>query len=109
MITPFGKSLRNIRMDRGMLLKDMAQDLDVTSSYLSAVEVGKQRATAPCPCFWGIALLAILVRPASPPNGHGVAALWVEFPQNALSTAGNVKGFTLPPEVLRDSEIMFFF
>ena len=42
MITPFGKSLRNIRMDRGMLLKDMAQDLDVTSSYLSAVEVGKR-------------------------------------------------------------------
>ena len=28
--------------DRGMLLKDMAQDLDVTSSYLSAVEVGKR-------------------------------------------------------------------
>ena len=42
MITPFGKSLRNIRMDRGMLLKDMAQDLAVTSSYLSAVEVGKR-------------------------------------------------------------------
>ena len=49
------------------------------------------------------------VRITSPPNGHGVAALWVEFPKNALSTAGNVKGFTLPPEVLRDSEIMFFF
>jgi hypothetical protein len=49
------------------------------------------------------------VRLASSSNGLGVAALWVEFPQNALSTAGNVKGFTLPPEVLRDSEIMFFF
>lgn len=56
-----------------------------------------------------IALRAMPVRLASSPNGLGVAALWVEFPQNALSTAGNVKGFTLPPEVLRDSEIMFFF
>lgn len=42
MITEFGKKLRNIRMDQGILLKDMAQDLDVTPSFLSAVEVGKK-------------------------------------------------------------------
>ena len=42
MITPFGKALRNLRMDRGTLLKDMAQQLEVTSSYLSAVESGKR-------------------------------------------------------------------
>lgn len=42
MVTQFGKSLRNIRMDRGELLKEMAQKLGVTSSYLSAVEVGKR-------------------------------------------------------------------
>lgn len=42
MITQFGKVLRNIRMDKGELLKEMAQKLGVTSSYLSAVEVGKR-------------------------------------------------------------------
>lgn len=30
-------------MDRGELLKDMAEKLGVTSSYLSAVEVGKRK------------------------------------------------------------------
>lgn len=42
-ISKFGKALRNLRMDRGELLKDMAQKLGVTSSYLSAVEVGKRK------------------------------------------------------------------
>ncbi|MBQ3088982.1 MAG: helix-turn-helix domain-containing protein [Oscillospiraceae bacterium] len=41
-ITAFGRELRIIRMDRGELLKDMAESLGVTSSYLSAVEVGKR-------------------------------------------------------------------
>lgn len=33
-------------MDRGILLKDMANDLDVTPSFLSAVEVGKKNVPA---------------------------------------------------------------
>lgn len=42
MLTPFGKFLRKLRIDHGELLKDMAEKLKVTASYLSAVEVGKK-------------------------------------------------------------------
>lgn len=42
MLTPFGRFLRKLRIDQGELLKDMAEKLNVTPSYLSAVEVGKK-------------------------------------------------------------------
>jgi HTH-type transcriptional regulator, competence development regulator len=42
MLTLFGKFCRKLRIDNGELLKDMADKLDVTSSYLSAVENGKR-------------------------------------------------------------------
>ncbi|KAA0791763.1 helix-turn-helix transcriptional regulator [Bacillus sp. BPN334] len=42
MLTPFGKFCRKLRIDNGELLKDMAGKLEVTSSYLSAVENGKR-------------------------------------------------------------------
>lgn len=42
MITAFGKELRNIRLNRDLLLKNMADALGVTSSYLSAIEHGKK-------------------------------------------------------------------
>ncbi|WP_205625396.1 helix-turn-helix domain-containing protein [Oceanobacillus caeni] len=42
MLTSFGKFCRKLRIDNGELLKDMAKKLDVTSSYLSAVENGKR-------------------------------------------------------------------
>lgn len=42
MLTPFGKFCRKLRIDHGELLKDMADKLDVTSSYLSAIENGKR-------------------------------------------------------------------
>lgn len=42
MLTPFGKRLRKLRIDQGELMKDMAARLGVTSSYLSAVEMGKK-------------------------------------------------------------------
>lgn len=42
MLTLFGKFCRKIRIDSGELLKDMADKLNVTSSYLSAVETGKR-------------------------------------------------------------------
>ena len=42
MITKFGKELRKIRIDNGEILKDMASRLDVSPSFLSAVEVGKK-------------------------------------------------------------------
>lgn len=43
MLTEFGKSIRKIRIDHGVILADMARTLGVTSSYLSAVEHGKRK------------------------------------------------------------------
>lgn len=40
MVTEFGKFLRKLRIDRGELLADMAQKLEVSASFLSAVETG---------------------------------------------------------------------
>lgn len=42
MVTQFGKYCRKLRIDKEELLKDMADKLGVTSSYLSAVENGKR-------------------------------------------------------------------
>lgn len=41
-ITEFGKALRKLRIDRGEILKTMAEKLNMTSSYLSAIECGKR-------------------------------------------------------------------
>ena len=48
MLTPFGKFCRKLRIDRNEILKDMASKLNVTVSYLSAVEHGKR----PIPNDW---------------------------------------------------------
>lgn len=45
-LTPFGKFTRKLRVDNDELLKDMASNLDVTVSYLSAVEMGKRNIPA---------------------------------------------------------------
>lgn len=42
MVTSFGKYLRKLRIDRGMVLKNMADMLGVSSAYLSAIELGKR-------------------------------------------------------------------
>lgn len=42
MITEFGKFLRKLRIDNNELLKNMADKLKITSSYLSAIETGKR-------------------------------------------------------------------
>lgn len=55
MLTPFGRFLRKLRIDRGELMKDMADKLRVTASYLSAVEVGKK----PVPEAWVTKLCAL--------------------------------------------------
>lgn len=41
-ITPLGKFLRKLRIDRGEFLRDMSVKLNVTMSFLSAVENGKK-------------------------------------------------------------------
>lgn len=43
MITSLGKFLRKLRIDHGEILKNMAEKLNVTVSFLSAVENGKKR------------------------------------------------------------------
>lgn len=42
MLSEFGKFSRKLRMEKDELLIDMAQKLNVTPSFLSAVEVGKK-------------------------------------------------------------------
>lgn len=42
MLTDFGRYLRKLRIDCGELIRDMANKLGVTASYLSAVETGKR-------------------------------------------------------------------
>lgn len=41
-MTPFGRYMRDLRISRGILLKTLAEQLGVTSAYLSALEHGKK-------------------------------------------------------------------
>lgn len=43
-MTPFGARLRALRAERGMTLRELAQRLEVSSAYLSALEHGKRGA-----------------------------------------------------------------
>lgn len=43
MLTRFGKELRKIRIEHDEILKDMADKLNVTAAYLSAVENGTRK------------------------------------------------------------------
>ena len=42
MLTKFGKFLRVLRMERGELLKNMAETLKISSAYLSSIEMGNR-------------------------------------------------------------------
>jgi len=43
-MTPFGLFMRKLRLESGLLLKDMAESMGVSSAYLSALEHGKKGA-----------------------------------------------------------------
>lgn len=43
MITSLGRFLRKLRIDQGEILKDMADKLNISVSFLSSVENGKKR------------------------------------------------------------------
>jgi transcriptional regulator with XRE-family HTH domain len=43
-MTPFGARLRALRADRGVTLRDLAETLQVSAAYLSALEHGKRGA-----------------------------------------------------------------
>ena len=42
MLNAFGQWLRKFRIDRGLLLKDMADALGFSSAFLSAIETGRK-------------------------------------------------------------------
>lgn len=42
MLTPLGRQIRRLRLDKAVRLKDMAEAFEVTSSFLSAVENGRK-------------------------------------------------------------------
>jgi transcriptional regulator with XRE-family HTH domain len=41
-VTPFGQKLRDLRADRGLAAKDMADSLGISPAYLSALEHGRR-------------------------------------------------------------------
>jgi len=45
MVTPLGKELRIIRLNSNEILKDMANKIGITPSYLSSIENGKRTPT----------------------------------------------------------------
>lgn len=46
-MTPFGEKVRQLRKTRGITMKQMAKDLEVSSAYLSALEHGKRGKPGP--------------------------------------------------------------
>lgn len=46
-MTPFGRKMRELRQQRGITLKQMAADLNVSSAYLSALEHGQRGKPSP--------------------------------------------------------------
>ena len=42
-LTPFGKAIKILRMDAGISQKEMAQDLGVSSTFLSNMEMGRKK------------------------------------------------------------------
>lgn len=43
MTTQFGKELKKLRIDLGITLMDMAQKVEVSAAFLSAIETGRKR------------------------------------------------------------------
>lgn len=46
-MTPFGRKLRDLRDQRGLSLKQMAEALNLSSAYLSALEHGRRGRPSP--------------------------------------------------------------
>jgi transcriptional regulator with XRE-family HTH domain len=44
-VTPFGQELRVQRNRRGLLLKDLAEKMDISAAYLSTIETGVKALT----------------------------------------------------------------
>ncbi len=46
-MTPFGRKMRDLRQQRGITLKQMAGDLNLSAAYLSALEHGQRGKPSP--------------------------------------------------------------
>ena len=46
-MTPFGVKMRALRDERGLLLKDLAHQLNISAAYLSALEHGRRGRPGP--------------------------------------------------------------
>ena len=107
-MTPFGEKLRALRRERGLLLKDMAAALQVSSAYLSALEHGRRGGPSPglvhqvCEFFgliWDDAEeLAQLARLSHPRVTVNTAGLLPE--QTALANRIAQSIHTLSPETI---------
>ena len=107
-MTPFGARLRNLRHERGVTLKQLAQALRVSAAYLSALEHGRRGAPGPglvhqvCEFFgliWDEAEdLAALARISHPRVTVDTAGLTPE--QTALANRLSQSIHRLPPEVI---------
>ena len=107
-MTPFGARLRNLRHEREVTLKQLAQALRVSAAYLSALEHGRRGAPGPglvhqvCEFFgliWDEAEeLAALARISHPRVTVDTAGLTPEQTALANRLAHDIRG--LPPEVV---------
>jgi transcriptional regulator with XRE-family HTH domain len=95
MLTDFGRFLRKLRIDCGELIKDMSQKLNVTASYLSAVETGKRK----IPDIW-VNEIARLYRLDSTSK----AALANAAARSARMVKFNLENF---PDYKRETAILF--
>jgi HTH-type transcriptional regulator, competence development regulator len=77
MLTPLGKALRKLRIDRGWLLKEMADGIDVAPSFLSGVETGRK--SIPDDFVGRIVQWAGLDKPAREDLEHAAAISRKEF------------------------------
>jgi transcriptional regulator with XRE-family HTH domain len=97
-LTPFGKALRKLRIDRDMLLKTMAEGASVTPAFLSAIEAGKK----PIPSYL-VGRLAQWMRLNDPETEElrHAAAMSAAFVQIPLSPASSMFDRSLATQLAR--------
>jgi len=71
-VTPFGARLRALRAERGVTLKQLAAELQVSAAYLSALEHGKRGAPGAGLVHQDMAGLARLSHPRVTVNTAGL-------------------------------------
>jgi len=102
-MTPFGERIRELRADRGLSLKKMAEDLGVSSAYLSALEHGHRGRPAPgmimqiCGYFdlmWDeteeLKRLAVLSHPRATIDTAGLSPKATELANTLAETIGEL-------------------